>query len=129
VIGIETKYHEVAQKENKPSKDRLPRYRAVHEHSGKFVDGALDRILGTDLQQLWLDHLLGLSMLQATGADWSWVRFVVVYPEPNVSIDRACRRYSELLTDRATFTTSTLQKILTSGVLPSARLFAERYIW
>jgi hypothetical protein len=58
VVGVETKYHEHAQAEDRPRPDRLRRYREVTERSGLFKPGWDQFLVGTDLQQLWLDHLL-----------------------------------------------------------------------
>ncbi len=72
VIGIETKYHEDIRRERAPHPtSRLPRYREVTERSAIFGSGWEAKLVGTDLQQFWLDHLLVLSMLQHPDAGWS----------------------------------------------------------
>ena len=52
---------------------RLPRYVEVTERSGVFKSGWEDSILGTDLQQLWRDHLLVLAIDQDPGGLWQEV--------------------------------------------------------
>lgn len=64
VVGLETKYHEHAKAEAPPKQGRLDRYREVTECSNLFKAGWEKALIGTDLQQLWLDHLLVLSMAQ-----------------------------------------------------------------
>ena len=76
IIGIETKYHEHPKREPIPAPHRLPRYIEVTERSNAFVPEWRDRILGTQLQQIWLDHLLVLAMLQHSSGKWRWGRFV-----------------------------------------------------
>jgi hypothetical protein len=133
VVGIETKYHEDIRREQPPDpKTRLPRYRAVTEQSGIFGPGWERKVLGTDLQQFWLDHLLVLSMLQHPAGRWEWGRFVVVYPAANVSVRDASRRYADLLAVPDTFEARTVEALLADQVLhhrATADAFRERYLW
>lgn len=137
VLGIETKYHEHAKAEKvpmahvDPRRDRLGRYREVTDRSGVFVGGALDKILGTDLQQLWLDHLLVLAMLQHPSDEWTWGRFVLVAPERNTSFAAAADRYRKLLVDESTFECRPIESLLDAGLLPAEveAAFRERYLW
>lgn len=131
VVGIETKYHEVAKKEERPGDNRLPRYEEVTDASGAFVPDWRDKILGTALQQIWLDHLLVLAMLQHEGGEWAWGGYLLVYPEGNKSFREAAARYREVLVDRETFVELTIEQLLDAHVLPSEveREFRERYIW
>jgi hypothetical protein len=80
IIGVETKYHEHAKAEAVPRPEALARYLEVARRSGAFVDGFERLLVGTDLQQIWLDHLLALAMRQHPSGRWSWARFVLVYP-------------------------------------------------
>jgi hypothetical protein len=58
LIGVETKYTEpLSQKEY----DRET-YREITEHSAEFVDGAADRLVRNDTNQLWRNLLLALSL-------------------------------------------------------------------
>lgn len=133
VIGIETKYHEHAKAEVRPdAKSRMPRYREVTERSGLFVDGWEAAILGTPLQQIWLDHLLVLSMLQHPSDRWAWGRFVLVHPARNPSFAETAAAYRELLVDDETFSVVTIEALLDEHVLHPPEIeaaFRERYLW
>ena len=131
VVGVETKYHEHANEETRPREDRLDRYLEVTEASGIFATGAVDELIGTDLQQIWLDHLLVPSMLQAPGEGWAWGRFVLVAPARNPSFSNAATRYLACLTDDTTFAVATIEDLLAAGVLSTARreAFSDRYLW
>jgi|JI10StandDraft_1071094.scaffolds.fasta_scaffold132223_2 hypothetical protein len=132
IVGVETKYHEDAKRETRrPKPATLARYVEVSERSGAFVDGWRERVVGTDLEQIWQDHLLLLSMLQHMSKRWTWGRFVLVYPSENHSFATASERYAALLRDAATFESRTLEDLLaTPGALPSecASAFHERYL-
>ena len=133
VLGIETKYHEDIRRERPPdSEKRLPRYREVTERSGAFLPDWEARVVGTELQQLWLDHLLILSMLQHPTDGWQWGRFVIVYPAANPSVRDAARRYADLLVAPETFESRTIEELLSAGVLHdpvTAEAFKQRYLW
>lgn len=133
VIGIETKYHEDIRRERAPHPvNRLPRYREVTEAAGLFNAGWEAMVVGTDLQQFWLDHLLLLSMLQHPTASWSWGRFVVVYPRANASVRTAGERYEALLRPTQTFEARTIEELLEEHVLhqpATETAFRDRYLW
>ena len=133
VVGIETKYHEDIRPERAPHpQTRLPRYREVTERSQVFRSGWEADLIGTDLQQFWLDHLLVLSMLQHPDAAWSWGRFAVVYPTSNPSVRDATARYSDVLKAEDTFEARTIEELLDANVLhetKTAEAFRERYLW
>lgn len=78
-IGIEMKYHENLRVSAAVHK---PRYDEVAERSGVFADPSADELRATPLQQIWLDHLLALSMLQSSDG-YDAGRFVLMYPEIN----------------------------------------------
>lgn len=131
IVGVETKYHEHAAKERKPKLEARTRYEEVTERSGAFKSGWRDEIMGTDLQQVWLDHLLVLSMLQHPSKRWTWGRFVLVYPSENPSFTSAAKRYQELLADESTFEARTVEELMdVPGVLPEALVeaFRTRYL-
>jgi hypothetical protein len=119
IIGIETKYHERTAAEA-ASSSRLARYIEVSNSSGIFRPGAIDTLIGTDLQQIWLDHLLVLAMLQHPDHRWTWGRFVLVHPRGNTDFAQACVRYRELLTTDKTFGSVTLEDLLNSGALKAS---------
>ncbi len=77
-----------------------------------------------------LEHLLLLSMLQHESGQWSWGRYVVIHPAGNRDITDVCARYGELLTDRLTFSSITIEELLNSGAYPRgvAAALRTRYI-
>lgn len=131
IIGVETKYHEHAVKPESPNPEVIKRYTEVTNSSGLFVDGWQQKVIGTELQQIWLDHLLVLSMLQHPSRRWSWGRFVLIYPRENLSFARLAERYSALLRDTKSFAFTTIEDLLNKpNVIPdeTARLVWERYL-
>ena len=133
VIGIETKYHEHAVTELSPDAvTRLPRYRQIAEDSRVFKPGWEKRILGTELQQVWRDHLLLLSMLQDPAQGWTSGAYVLVYPEGNTSFARLADRYVDVLDDASTFRHVTLEALLDAHVLhvpDTEQKFRDRYLF
>lgn len=130
VLGVETKYHEDCKAEKVPSDDRRKRYLKVARESGVFQEAAFEEIMGTDLQQIWLDHLLALSMTQHPSKKWSWAGFVLVHPARNPSYALACNEYKKKLKDPTSLLVSTIESLLSAGVLPSetATAFIDRYL-
>jgi hypothetical protein len=131
VIGVETKYHEHAVTMTPTSDSRMEGYKTVGKQSGVFTEGALEEIIGTELQQIWLDHLLALSMLQHPSGEWEWTKFVLVHPSRNPSFARLSTQYQKILKNQATFGVSTVEELLDAGVLPAelTTKFRERYLW
>jgi len=131
VIGIETKYHEHCKCEKTPSEQRRFRNEEVARNAGIFKPDALNAILGKDLQQIWLDHLLALSMLQHPSRKWRWAKFVLVCPSQNPSYARAFRLYEQLILETKTVEIRTIESLLERDVLPDAAVaaFRERYFW
>jgi hypothetical protein len=131
ILGIETKYHEDCRREEAPSDFRLKRYREVTARSMVMSSDTMATIIGTDLQQIWLDHLLGLSMLQHPSRAWGWAGFILVHPAKNPSFARATKRYISILEDQASMRVRTLESLLAADALPPAvaSAFAERYLW
>jgi hypothetical protein len=129
IVGVMTAYHDV-NKRQPPKPARLPRYREISERSRIFRRGWLDAVNGTELIHVWLEHLLVLSMLQHPSRAWSWGRLIVVHPAGNTDYADACSRYEALLTDRSTFGSATLEKLIGSGMLPArtAAALRERYL-
>jgi hypothetical protein len=126
-IAIETKYHEDLS--GKPARHK-PAYDEVAEWSGAFEEL---RPKEGPLQQLWLDHLLALSMLRAEDG-WESGRFVLAYPERNEAVAEAAYEYEAGLTDAgtATFGTKSLQTIHDAisqeTDAPWVGAFAARYL-
>ncbi len=130
IIGLDTRYQERTKPEI-PKPRNLPRYLEVAERSGAFAAGTTAAVEGrSDLAVMWLEHLLVLSMLQHPSGAWSWGRYVVVRPAGNSDYADACDRYGDLLADRSTFSTMTVEELLEAEVLPAptATALRERYI-
>jgi hypothetical protein len=107
-IGVETKYHERAARPERLRPDRLARYAEVTERSGTFPPGWREALAQTSLQQIWLDHLLALSMLHK----WDTGLFVLVYPAANTSIASVANRYATALRHATTFEHRTLEEMV-----------------
>ena len=115
-LAIDVKYREAQQRQGvKPT--HLPRFVEIHERSGAFAQGAVDTINPSPLSVMWLEHLLLLSMLQHDSGRWTWGRYVVVHPEGNTDIAHATDQYRTLLADDATFTSATIEELLSAKVL------------
>jgi len=125
ILGVETKYHEDCRPEDPPTPERRERYKAVALASGHFrMDDIDSKIIvspgqkpKSNLQQLWLDHLLALSIPQDKpdrGENpWSWAALLLVHPAQNWSYARAAQNYAKLLKrqenpDLETFRVATL---------------------
>jgi hypothetical protein len=131
ILGVETKYHEHLKRGGPLRKEALDRCIEVAERSRIFADGWRDALPNHDLEQIWLDHVLVLSMLQHPSRRWTWGRFVLVYPSENPSFRRAAARYRALLRDTSTFEARTLESLLDApGALGPATVQAlrERYL-
>ena len=119
VLGVETKYHEHCEKPSKPSADyRCRRYKEVALESGVLTRKAMEQILGKDLEQICLDHLLAASMPLHPSKKWSWAGFALVHPAGNPSYARAAKRYAKLLQPEATIHITTIESLLEASVLP-----------
>ena len=152
IVGIETKYHEHAVAEPKPDtpkKDKrtgeprpIPPAKLKMPHYRKLSEGAMrqgifksnwEDLLGTDLQQIWRDHLLLLSMLQHPSGRWSSGKYVLVHPAGNPAFAEAGETYrSEFLDDGRSFEVVTIEALLRPEGLhstASANEFRTRYIW
>jgi hypothetical protein len=126
IIGVDVKYHE-RKKGEIPKPENLRRYREVAERSRIFAPGAIDALKGrSELAVMWLEHLLLHSMLQHTSGEWSWGRYVVVHPAANADIAELCARYRDLLADRSTFSSVTVEDLLGARALPAKTTAALR---
>jgi hypothetical protein len=125
-IGIEVKYHENLKVKAATAK---PRYDEVADTAGIFRPDQGPALAVPPLQQLWLDHLLALSMLQ-TG-EWVTGQFVVMHPVANVPCTRAIDRYRSCLTDSTTFDRRALEEVVAAIRWASdsewIRAFTDRY--
>jgi len=130
IVGVDVKYHEWLKPET-PKPDNLWRYLEVAERSGAFLPGAVDEVKGrSGLCEMWLEHLLLLSMLQHASGTWTWGRYVVVHPAGNTDFEEACSRYRTLLVDQATFSSVKVEEVLETSVLPAQTTAAlrDRYL-
>lgn len=103
---------------------------APGDRSGAFKPGAIEAVNGTELLEMWLEHLLLLSMLQHVSGSWSWGRYVVVHPAGNSDFADGCDRYRDLLVDQSTFLSVTVEALLDSDVMPAPMTEAlrQRYL-
>jgi hypothetical protein len=127
-IAIETKYHERAVRPKPLRAHRLERYTEVAERSRAFPTDWREALAQTSLQQIWLDHLLALSMLH----QWDTGLFVLIYPAANTSMASIATRYATRLRDTSTFEYRTLEEMInqlrltTNAVWVAA--FEDRYL-
>jgi len=128
VVGVDTKYHE-RNKVEQPKPINKARNLAVCDRSGVFAPAARRLIERSDLAEMWLEHLLLLSMLQHESGVWTWGRYVVVHPAGNPDVADAVARYRDVLADDATYATMTVEALLATRALPPAttRALRERY--
>lgn len=136
LVGIETKYHEVAEAEEPPNpQTRMPRYREIVaaglDGRPVFEPDWEQRILGSPLQQLWRDHLLLLTAVQSASTPWTGGKYVLVHPAGNPSFADAAEEYADALVDDSTFATMTVEEVLDAGVLTpeTEARFRARYLW
>lgn len=130
IVGVDVKYHEKLQIEQ-PKPENLWLTGRVHERSGAFHPGAFDLVKGrSDLWEPWLEHLLMFSMVQHPGGEWTWGRYLMVYPADNPDMVDEIARYRDLLADPTTFASLTIEELLGSGTLPRAtvRALRDRYL-
>jgi hypothetical protein len=129
IIAVDVQYHDYAKAHIAKPIGR-PRQREVAERAAIFVPGAVDAADQTGMLVTSLEHLLLLSMLQHESGHWSWGRYVVVYPAGNSDFADVCTTYGDLLTDRSTFASATIEELLGAGALPPTAVedLRERYV-
>ena len=127
MVAVDVNYHEYARRAIAKRVGR-PRQREVAAKAGVFEDGAVDAVDRTDLLVMCLEHLLLLSMLQHETGRWRWGRYVVVHPAGNSDYADACSRYTDLLTDSSTFSSSTIEQLLRALPRKTAGALRERYV-
>lgn len=110
-FGIEVKLHEDLH-DPVPTKDPAG-YDEVAAASGAFVPGA--DLYRPPTWQLWLDHLLALSLLQA--GDYEAGHFVLLAPSGNPAVRHAADLYRRALGDPSTFFVLTLEDVLAALLL------------
>jgi hypothetical protein len=126
IVGVAARYHE-RMKPEQPKPRNRHRNLEVARRSGAFDGGGFDLLLGrSELAEVWLEHLLLLSMLQHESGEWTWGRYVVVHPAGNPAVVDASDRYRGLLVDHSTYSTVTIEDLLGAGALPAATTKALR---
>ncbi len=126
IVGINANYHERIKAET-PKPIRAAHYGGIGEKSGAFAPGAIDSVnRRSDLLEMWLRHLLLLSMLQHPSRQWAWGRYVVLYPAGSPDFVEASARYQGLLVDESTFSPVTVESLLDSGQLEEKTATALR---
>jgi hypothetical protein len=129
-IAIESKYHEDLAE---PAADTRERVFDVARGSGLFAEEALAVLAQPPFQQIWFDHLLALSMLQADKARWGENGlFVFLHPAASEPSYRVVPEYQRHLKDHRTFQRMTLEECVgalqsTVGV-PWVDAFGRRYL-
>ena len=132
--GIEVKYHENLQDEQKEEKDNYEkhgeRYDEIAEAIGCFHEAELDKLRGSRLQQIWRDHLLMGVHKDVDGFEDAF--FVILGPEDNSCLSEAVRRYIECLSNDSTFRNWTLEdlvgRLMTHSSAEWIREFHRRYL-
>lgn len=103
LVGIEVKYTERAyplksgSKEERDVNDRTSRYFKVMARSNIFRTGTEPELITDEFRQIWRNQLLGESILQKNPDQLSFATLLMVFPERNQHVARACAGYSELL--------------------------------
>jgi hypothetical protein len=127
-MGIEVKYHEnLRDKEAKLTE----RHEEVAVNSEVFIREQLVRLKKKPLEQIWRDHLVALSMLQADDK-WTQGTFVYLAPGGNIPCAKGAAEYAACLTDKRTFEywklESLVSDISTKSNADWIRKFEDRYL-
>jgi hypothetical protein len=122
-VGIEVKYQE-NMKVSRATMEGKP-YHEVADLAGCFRDEQRYALENPPLQQLWLDHLLALSMRQVD--DWESELFVVLAPALNARCASAVADYSACLSDTSTFQYWTLEALHASIAEHSSAEWVEEF--
>jgi hypothetical protein len=93
----------------------------IAEDSGVFVPGWEDKILTTDLRQIWRDHLLVLSMRNHPEQWTDQTRDVLLCPSRNVSFSQADRAYADVLVDGTPRSAATPSRRYSTQPSPTAK--------
>ena len=104
--GIEVKYHE----KWKYDKVHGERYDEVAGVMGCFRDAELDRLRGSQLTQIWRDHLLMGAHKEADGFEDAF--FVILGPKDNSYLSEAVQKYRQCLSDDGSFQSWTLEDLV-----------------
>lgn len=126
-LGIEVKYHE--RMDDAPAKHR-ERYDELAERSGWFRRHCLVKLKNKPLQQVWRDHLLAASLLQA--GDFESGSFIMLYPKINTACADIIDAYRSCLVDDSTFDAWTIDDAVVTlreaGAGSWVDVFHDRYL-
>jgi hypothetical protein len=129
-VAIEVKYHESLAV---PAADTRARIGEVARAAGCFAEQDLATLGAPPLQQVWFDHLLALSILQADAERWRGNGlFVFMHPVANEECYGVVAEYERHVQDRRSFQRMTLEEAaaalrVTSGA-PWVEAFQRRYL-
>ena len=127
-IGIEVKYHENLRV---AAATHRSRYDVVATAAACFDARRMPDLRKPPLQQIWLDHLLALSMLQANDG-YDDGLFVFLYPAGNDRCAAVSASYADCLTDDRTFQRLILEDVVAglraTSDAPWITPFADRYV-
>jgi hypothetical protein len=109
--AFEVKYSESMRE---PSARMRPRYDALSESSGLFLDHANPSLRDNPYQQLWREHMLAQAMIDAGQYDEGC--YVLIAPGHNFLVQEAAEGYLGLLAeaaaDKARFYSLTLEQVI-----------------
>ncbi|SDP11682.1 hypothetical protein SAMN05660199_03192 [Klenkia soli] len=129
-VGIEVKYHEDLTQD--PGSTRSARYDVVARESGVFKDPDEPELRALPLRQLWLDHLLALSLIGDGDGRCAATRFVLLAPVGDLAVAAADVRYRKALSDALTYERRAIEEVVAviAGVVsaPWIHDFRERYL-
>lgn len=118
-IGIEVKYSEHMY--DKPDKIKLDnkvktanRYKQIAKDSGLFQDESINKLMYSNIHQLWRDHLLALSMFISNN-DYDIGHYVILYPKDNQQCTNTIKKYLNTFkesSDNSFFILLTLEKLI-----------------
>lgn len=129
-IAIEVKYHENMSVGAAANRERTEQ---IAKRSGIFANPSMDELRSPPLQQVWFDHLLALSMLDADAERWAGNGlFVFLHPVANEAAYRIVNAYQRHLLDGRTFQRLTLEELTAVLQLkvgaPWVEAFETRYL-
>jgi hypothetical protein len=79
---------------------------------GCFKKNAMEQLQHKPLEQIWRDHMLAGSILQADDFDDGF--FVFLYPKDNNHCNEAIENYRNCLTDSKTFQAWTMEDVVSA---------------
>jgi hypothetical protein len=96
IVAIEMKYSESGWE---PIKELRKRYADLMPATGLFIDPKAPELRKRPIQQLMREHVLLQAAIMR--GDYAEGRFMVILPELNTPMQRACQRYAAQLAELA----------------------------